>query len=690
MIYVGKESKLSWRYYLALVVCLLFVCCQPSTKQPASTVNGQSAGPNEAPQARRRLNLVLVTIDTMRYDRMGCSGDSKIDTPNLDNLARSGVLFENAVTDVPLTLPSHASIFTGLYPMQTKVRDTGEFVLGPLHPTLATILRRRGWDTAAFVGSSVLNRHTGFDQGFSVYDDKMPKVASGMLAGDYTSRRAATVVNHAIRWLDSSAHNPFFLWVHVFDVHSPYNPPSPFREKYRGRLYDGDIAYVDQQLGRLFAAVAKRSPAGQTLIAVLSDHGEGLGQHGEYNHGVFLYDSTLRIVFLLAGPGVPVGLRVKQQARTVDLLPTVLALMGIPAPDGLAGTSLTPAFSGKDVSTQYAYMETLYPKINMGWAELRGIRTNHWKYIRAPHPELYDLVQDPGETHNIARSHFAEVQQLEGRLNALIGSHRVEKVQTRMVDPLTMEQLMSLGYVGGASSHEYTLAGTGVDPKDRVNVLKLLYLAVSPDSGTPSSRRIPLLQQALKQDSTNPTIYFYLGELYQAAGHRAEAMNLYQEGIRKGLQNAWLYSRLGYLYLQQGNLEKGISFYEKAVQLNPSDSDSLNDLGMAYLQAGKVAEAARTFRWSLATGNETALALNGLGLVFIQKHDVAAARSYFEKAVRRDPDLLEARLNLGRAYEILGDIPRARACFEAFIAKAPPAQYSQIIARLRQELATMR
>jgi len=681
---------MSSRYYPWWAGCLLFACCNSPTRQPASSVNSQPSRPNEPPRAVRRLNLVLVTIDTMRYDRMGCSGYSKIDTRNLDSLAQRGALFENAVTDTPLTAPSHASIFTGLLPIETRVRDTGGFVLDASHPTLATILRQRGWNTAAFVGSSVLNRHSGFDQGFAVYDDRMPKPGRGMLPGDYAERRAGVVVDRAIRWLDSRADNPFFLWVHVFDPHSPYNPPSPFREKYRGRLYDGEIAYTDQQLGRLFAAIAKRSPAGQTLTVMLSDHGEGLGEHGEYNHGVFVYDSTLRIVFLLAGPGVPAGLRVRQQARTIDVLPTVLTLMGIPAPDGVAGTSLTPAFSGQEVPTQYAYMETLYPKINMGWAELRGIRTSRWKYVRAPRPELYDLLHDPGEKDNIARSHFSEVQELQSRLNTVIGSGRVEKVQTRMVDPLTMEQLRSLGYVGGASGHEYTLAGTGADPKDRAGILRLLYLAVSPDSGTSPSQRIPLLQKAHQQDPTNPTIYFYLGEQYQDGGRSGEAIKLYQEGISKGLQNGWLYSRLGSLYLQQGNRDGGIALYEKAVQLNPSDSDSLNDLGMAYLEAGKVAEAERAFRWSLAADKESALALNGLGLVSIQKHDVAAARAYFEKALRRDPDLLEAQLNLGRAYGILGDIPRERACFEAFIAKAPPGQYSQIIAKLRQELATMR
>ncbi len=632
---------------------------------------------------------MLVTIDTLRPDRLGCYGYRGIETPSLDHAARRGVVFENAVTAVPLTAPSHASIFTGLNPTQHKVRDTGGFILDASHPTLAKVLRQQGWDTAAFVGSSVLKRRFGFDQGFAVYDDAMPSADAKKSRTEYAERRAGTVVDRATRWLAAHGSGPFFLWVHVFDPHSPYDPPPPFRERYHARPYDGEVAYTDQQLGRLFAAVDQVSPPEQTLLAVISDHGESLSEHGEYNHGVFLYDSTVRIAFLLAGPGVPAGLRVKQQARTIDVLPTLMEIMGSKVPDGVQGSSLTPAFAGKETATDYAYLETLYPKINMGWAELRGIRTNHWKYIRAPHPELYDLTQDAGETANVAASHGDELRQLENRLQAVTGNEATEKVQTTMVDPRTMKQLKSLGYLGGAASGSYALGGKGVDPKDRAGVLKLLYLAVSPDSGTRPSRRIPLLEEALRQDAADPTIYFHLGDEYRAVGRVADERNLYHQAIRKGLTNAWLYSRLAYLNLQQGSPDEAIALYERAVQLNPSDSESLNDLGMAYLESGKLAEAERTFQWSLAAGDVSGLADNGMGLVCIRKHDVAAARGHFEKAVQKGPDLLEATLNLGRAYKILGENARARACFEAFLAKASPAQYGPIIANLKKELAEM-
>jgi len=643
-----------------------------------------------APPARlRHLNLVLVTIDTLRADRLGCYGNSNIETPNLDRIARRGVLFENAVTHTPLTAPSHACIFTGLYPTVHRVRDTGGFVLQASHPTLAGVLREQGWNTVAFVGSSVLKKQFGFNQGFALYDDEMPKPDPRQTAaGDYAERLASEVVDRAIAWLSSRSGKPFFLWVHVFDPHSPYHPPSPFREKYSGRAYDGEVAYTDQQLGRLFAAVDKNSPPEDTLVAVLSDHGESLSEHGEYTHGVFLYDSTLRIAFLLSGPGVPQGKRVKQQARAIDVLPTILDLMGRQVPPGVQGTSLTPVFTGKAPPPSDAYIETLYPKINMRWAELRGIRTNRWKYIRAPRPELYDLRQDPAETTNVIGDHPAEAQQLEANLKTVASD--AEKVQTSMADQRTLAQLRSLGYLGASSSQEYTLTGTGIDPKDRLDVLKSLYLAVSPDANSSASERVPLLRKALADDPGNPTIYYHLGDEYSRSGRTSAAMDLYQRGVRSGLTNAWLFSRLAYLSLQRGNKTEAIGFFERAAQLNPSDNESLNDLGMAYLETGKLADAERAFKWSVAADEKYSLAYNGLGLVSIEKHDLSAARGYFEKAVQLDAELLEAQLNLGRIYKIEGATAKARSCFEAFLAKASPREYGPLIPKIRAELAEMK
>jgi arylsulfatase A-like enzyme/Flp pilus assembly protein TadD len=630
-----------------------------------------------------------VTIDTLRPDHLHCYGYQKIETPNIDGIARNGTLFENAVTQTPLTPPSHASIFTGLNPPAHHVRDTGGFILPSSATTLATILQQQGWDTAAFISSAVLKKLFGLNQGFAVYDDQMPKPGKGHEFLEDAERRAGDTVDHALGWLAAQSGKPYFLWVHVYDPHAPYQPPSPYKEQYKDRLYDGEIAYADHELGRLFAAVRKKSPDDKTLIAILSDHGESLGEHGEYSHGVFLYDSTLRIAFLLSGGGVPNGVRVKQQARTIDFLPTVLDLMGGRAPASVQGVSLTPYFQGKDAATAVSYAETLYPKINMGWAELRAIRTNHWKYIRAPKPELYDLSQDAAETRNVIQSHAAEVQRFEAQLRAVIGTEGAEKVETAMIDQRTLDQLKSLGYTSGFTARSYNLTGQGADPKDRVSILKLMEAAEHPPSPISQAQRIGLLRQALSEDPASPLLYYSLGQNYEKAGRYDEAMKLYATALHNGIENARLHSRLADLLVRAGKKDQAIPEYEKAAQMNPADAESQANLATAYLEKGRLGDAERVYKWVLTTDSGYAAAYNGLGVIAIQRQDAAAARGYFEKAVALDADLVEAQLNLGIIYKDAGDRARARACFQAFLAKASPAQYDHVIPQVREELADL-
>ncbi len=627
----------------------------------------------------RPLNVVLVTIDTLRPDRLGCYGYSKIETPNLDRFAKSGVLLENAVAQAPLTEPSHASMFTGTYPPVHKVRDTGGFVLQPFNTTLAEILQKRGWDTAAFVGASVLKKRFGFDQGFAHYDDDM---------GVNPERRAKEVVDRAIAWLGPQSGKPYFLWVHVFDPHFPYDPPTPFREAYRGRAYDGEVAYTDREIGRLFDAIARKSPPDKTIVAVLSDHGEAFSEHGEYAHGVFLYDTTLRIAFLMRGPGIPEGVRVRQQARSIDLLPTLLDLMGGKPPREAQGASLVPAFTGKEARTTYSYAETLFPKLNMGWAELRGIRTSRWKYIRAPKPELYDLASDPSETKNVIDAHPAAVKELESRLRAVAGNPDSEKIETAAADRRTMEQLRSLGYLGGSSGGQYTLTGKGTDPKDRLAVLKLLHTAVYSDSPLPLPHRVTMLREALGIDPANPALYSNLGDLYRKAGRLAEEAQLYQEAVNKGVRSAWLCSRLGALRLRQGNRPDAIAYLEKAARLNPSDYDSLQNLAVAYRETGRIADAKRILIILLDSEESYAPAYNEMGMVAFQEGDRSSARDYFEKAAQLDPIY---HLNLARLYKISGDTAPARASFQLFLdAAASRAEYHDVIPQVKEELTSLR
>jgi choline-sulfatase len=662
---------------LALVGCLFVLAAGPSCRRAA--VPG--------PRTLKPLNVVVITIDTLRPDHLGCYGYTKIATPTLDRLAQNGVLFENAVTQTPLTPPSHASIFTGLNPPSHKVRDTGGFILSPSTPTLATRLRDRGWDTAAFISSMVLKKRSGFDQGFAVYDDELPRPGKGDEFMEDAVRRAGDTVDRAVRWLDGRTDKPFFLWVHLYDPHAPYNLSPPFSKEYRDRPYDGEIAYADRELSRLMDALRRKSPPEKTIVAVLSDHGESLGEHGELTHGVFLYDATLRIAFLMSGAGVPAGMRLKPQARTIDLFPTILDLMGGDVPSGIEGTSLVPLFTGKDADTAVSYAETLYPKINLGWAELRGIRTNEWKYIHAPKPELYDLTRDPGETTNVVAGHPEEVRKLEALLAAASRATGSETVETTPMDERTLAQLKSLGYTSGATARSYSLNGQGADPKDRVAVLKLMDEAERSDSPLSGQRRIEMLQEAVRLDPANPVLYHLLGPKLEKSGRYEEAMKLYRAGLAQGFVDGRLHSRLADLLVRSGQKSEAIPEYEKAVEINPADAGTQVNLATAYMETGRPADAEGVFKAVAAIEPSNAAAQNGLGVLAIQRQDGGAARAYFEKAVELDPDQVEAQLNLGLLYKMAGDRPRARSCFEQFLAKASPRQYKEVIPKVRAELA---
>ena len=616
------------------------------------------------------ISVVLITLDTVRADHLHCYGNDKIKTPNIDALAASGALFEKAVAQTPLTQPSHASMFTGENPNVHNVRDTGGFALQPSSVTMATILQKHGWDTAGFISASVLTRIFGFNQGFATYDDQLDQRKSQ----DPLATRAANVTaDHAIDWIRQQSGKPYFMWVHLYDAHFPYEPPAEFRKQYPQDPYDAEIAFEDQQLGRVLDAVKQKSPDGQTLVVLLSDHGEGLGDHGEYDHGVFLYDSTVRIAWIMSGPGVPAGVKVQQQAREIDLLPTVLDLIGVAPSSAVQGTSLVPAFSGNTVPSNYSYEETLYPKINMGWSELRGIHTAHWMYVRAPRPELYDLDRDPGELNNVINEHAREYRELDAQLKkaSRLGDAGSETVAFKQMDQQTMSQLKSLGYTAGFTGQSFDLNGKGDDPKDHLATLKTLHLVDTSGTSAAATRsNIQLLQDALKQDPSNPTLYETLVDKYEAAGQYTQAMQVCQQALQHTALNGMILSRLANLYLRTGNLKQAISYYQQAEQQNPLDIESQNDLATAYLQSGQLANAERVFHWVLAI-QPYAPAYNGLGIIADKRNDVAGARANFEKAVQLNPKDVEGQLNLGIICNQARDIPCARRAFRAFVANAP-------------------
>lgn len=665
-----------------LLLILICGCQTPRNESPQK--------PPAANTAWRPLNVILVTIDTLRADRLGCYGYPKNLTPNLDRLAKSGVLFENAVAQTPSTPPSHASMFTGTYPTVHQVRNAGGFALDKSHRTLAEILQEKGWQTAAFVGSSVLDRVYGLNQGFQTYDDRMPKA----LAGEEPSRRAGQVVDRALDWLQKrAAPNPLFLWVHIYDPHAPHDPPQPFKKRYKSNPYDGEIAYSDRELGRLFDGVAKKFQSEKTLMTVLADHGESLSEHGEYYHGVFLYDSTLRIPWIMLGPGIPAGVRVNNQVRTIDLLPTLMALLAGETPSTSQGVSLAPAFAGNPIDTNYSYAEALYPKLNMGWAELRALRTGRWKFILAPRSELYDLHSDPGETVNVIEKHPAEARALQeqlGRVASIGRDNSPEKIQIKTISAATERKLESLGYVSAGAPKHLSLTGQGIDPKDRIHVLKLLEESASSQRSIPPEQRIRLLERARKEDPSNPVIYYLLGQAYERRQEPDKALEIYRMALQqKVTATNKIYSRIGVIHGEQGRVDEAISAFEKAVEADPTDIESEDKLALAYLLKGRVAEAERILKHLLAADDENSQAHNNMGWIALKKGDAPAARRHFTRALQLDPDLLEAYLNLGSLYKDAGEYGRARDSFEKYLAKASAEANPETIQKVQRELAAV-
>jgi arylsulfatase A-like enzyme/Flp pilus assembly protein TadD len=702
----GKSLRLNLRNIgraatsaFCLLIMLALASCKSSkpdkfAASPQSSATQQAAmQPAESkPGKVEPINIVLITIDTLRADHLHCYGNKIIQTPNIDSLAKNGVLFERAVTQAPLTQPSHASIFTGKNPNVHGVRDTGGFVLRPSSVTMATILHNQGWDTAGFIGSTVLKSSFGFNQGFAIYDDQMPRSNKEAGYARAASRPAKVVVDHAIAWLKTRSTQPFFVWLHFYDPHEPYNPPEQFRRKYPGDLYDGEIAFTDQQLGRFLDAVKKKSPVDKTMIVVLADHGEGLGQHGEYNHGIFLYDSTIRIPWIMAGPGVPAGVRVEQQAREIDVLPTILALLGEKPSNAIQGTSMVPAFSGKPVPAIYSYEETLFPKINLGWSPLRGVHTAHWMYVRAPKPELYDLDQDPGELKNVIGAHPREYRELDAQLKKLsdIGGAGSETVAGSQMDQQTVEQLRSLGYVGGTAANNVHLNGEGADPKDRIDILTIMQAVSGPGSDKlPLAHRTELLRQAISQDSTNPALYYELAGLYMGSSQYNAALQVYLAALHRGIRDDVLLTKLGYLYLRGGDRKQAISYFEQAAQLNPLDVKAQSNLGTVYLQSGRLADAEHAFRRALIS-EQNAAAYNGLGIIAMQRNDMIGARRNYERAIQLNPDFAEAQFNLGLICKQAGDLSCARDAFRSFLADVPAGSFETAASQAKAELLSMR
>ncbi len=670
---------------ILLVFCCLLCACSKAPKT-------ESERPARPSTARKNTNVLLITIDTLRADYLSCYGRKTISTPNIDALAARGVRCTQAIAQVPLTAPSHASIMTGTYPQIHKVRDMGGFVLDSNLPTAATILGSAGWSTAAFVGAAVLSHYYGMNRGFSVYSDTMKdELGLKKIPGVVAEVRGEVVTRRALEWLEKADRSkPFFLWIHYYDPHFPYDPPEPHRSRYPKDPYSGEVAYADEQVGKLLQSLASHALDSNTLVVLLSDHGESLGEHGEYTHGVFLYDSTVHIPMIFAGPGIPAGREVTQQVRSIDVLPTVTDFLGLPPSEKVQGASLMPALiEGKPTRSNYCYMETLYPKTQMGWSELRAMRTDQWKFIAAPRPELYRLSEDRGETLNIAGKFLADADHLQKKVWEVAGPPKsLERLEPQLVNEERRRELDALGYVSSGRRAIY-IDMSGPDPKDRVSVLGVLERASDSMNHDRWSEAVAPLERASREDPTNPLIYKSLKLCYQRLGRFDRMEQTCHRAIRNGVETDDILASLGEVQIRYGNLAKAVEFMEKAAKLNPANLQNMDNLATAYLQLGRQDESRQTLQAVLIQDPRHAMAHNVLGILEIQQGRALEARRHFEQAIEINQDLPEPYMNLGLLAQKAGDAQSAISNYRSFLQRADRVKHREYIPKVKAALAEL-
>ncbi len=630
-----------------------------------SALGGVDLGTLPRGVRRADLNLVVVTLDTTRADRVGAYGFKNIETPAIDRLASDGVLFDQAMASAPLTLPSHCSIFTGRFPPEHGVRDNGGFFLAPSQLTLASFLKSKGFRTGAVVGAYVLDGKWGLNQGFETYVDDfdLSKVTGGFGIGD-VKRPGNEVVDRALPWLEKVKHERFFAWLHFYDPHSPYESPEPFKSRYEDRPYSGAIAFTDSQVARVVAFLEQNGLLDRTVIAVMGDHGEGLNQHGEGTHGFFIYESTTRVPFIIRSPFEKVrGRRVADPVRTVDLLPTVLDLMGIAPPKGIEGVSLAPLMTGTRATLDLeGYAEALYPLHHFGWSELKAWRAGQFKVIDAPRPELYDLTKDPEETNNLyaARRSLADTMIARLRSRESDAAARASSGTSPEIDPEARERLAALGYVGSFVATVSSPAAERADPKDKIRLFNLMTDSreIARDEGS-FARVVSMLNSVIAEDPKVIDAWFNLGNAYYKVGRFQEAIGYFTRALELKPDYDLAVINMANAYRKLGRDDAALAGYERYLQIDPKNANVRYQLGEIYLDRGDIPAAERNFRLALDLDKRLASARNALGAVAFKRGDMSGAEREIRAALDVKSDVRLAHYNLALIAEERGDLAAA-------------------------------
>jgi len=658
---------------LLVLIALLFVtgAAMGAYRLWPRHVRSEGADFGRLPRGVKRdaLNLVVITLDTTRADRIGAYGRANAGTPHLDALAADGVVFDHASTAAPITLPAHSSLFTGRFPPQHGVRDNGGYFLNDNERTLAEVLKARGYATGGFIAAYVLDSKWGIAQGFDTYFDDFDLSKYKVFSMGAIQRPGNEVVDHALPWIDQHRASPFFAWVHLYDAHAPYAPPEPFKGEFRNDPYQGEISFADAQVGRVVQFLRDRDLFDRTVIIVVGDHGESLNDHGEQGHGFFIYESVVHVPMIVRAPfSAMQHRRVTDSVRSVDVMPTALDLLGIPEPAGVTidGQSIASLMTGSrtDMGLE-AYAEAVYPLHHFGWSDLRALRLGRYKLIAAPRPELYDLQDDPTEEKNV----FADRKALGGRmlgrlaeLEAHFKSSGQSKSEAVEVDPDAKARLAALGYVGSfvaSVSDDASQAGLA-DPKDKVRLFNKITQAreLGRDENELAAA-MGMLDEVLKEDPKVIDAWFMLGNISARRGRHEDAVGYFKRALALKADDEEAVVNLAHAYRKLGRDDDALVGFRRFLELDPKNAQVHYEIAQILLDRGDNRAAAEELRQALAVEPKMAAARNALGVVAINEGDLVRADAEIRQALAQKADVRLAHYNLALLAEKRGDVAAA-------------------------------
>jgi arylsulfatase A-like enzyme/Flp pilus assembly protein TadD len=664
---------LNRKFWLLLIAAVaIAVAAGVYRVRPRSVVSGGiDFGQLPSGVDRGRLNLVVVTLDTTRADRLGVYGRTNAGTPNLDALAQDGVLFEHASTAAPITLPAHSTIFTGRFPPQHGVRDNGGYFLNDQEQTLAETLKGRGYATGGFIAAYVLDSKWGINQGFDTYFDDFDLSKFKVFSMGNIQRPGNEVVDRALPWIDEHRSSPFFAWIHLYDAHTPYAPPEPFKSQHPEDAYQGEISFADTQVGRVVQFLRDRDLFERTVILVIGDHGESLNDHGEEGHGFFVYESVVHVPLIVRTPFSGMrGRRVVDPVRSVDVTPTLLDLLDVSKPAGVVmdGESVTPLMTGArpDMGLE-AYAEAVYPLHHFGWSDLRALRQGRYKLIAAPKPELYDLQEDPAEQSNLYASRKALGDRMLGRLQEM-EAHFKSSAQTKStateIDPDAKARLAALGYVGSfvaTVGDDSSRAGLA-DPKDKVHLFNKISAARDlgrDDEKLPAA--MAMIEEVVREDPKVIDAWFTLGNMSARRGNQEVAIGYFKRALALKADDEEAVINLAHAYRKLGRDEDALVGFRRFLELDPKNAQVHYEIAQILIDRGKNGEAATALRQALQVEPKMAAARNALAVIAINENRLDDAEREIGQALALKADVRLAHYNLALLAEKRGDLARAEA-----------------------------